>query len=349
MGFSPAHPSVSHRPLTRRAVLAGAALAVALLPLSQPGRASAWATLTAASGWLRSQQLPEGGFTGFSGEADPSFTALAIVALAAAAAADPANAAAITRAAGWLEGQAADYAAQGPGAAAIAAAAAVAAGRDPVSFGGADLVAGMSVPLPEGAEPAAPGLLGNDVNDHAEIMLGLAAAGRPVDPALVAALEGARSEDGGWSYDAQPGAGVMDSNTTALVIQACAAAGEPGRALLPGAVRALARFLVPGKGYAYQLTEPLVADANSTALVIQALIAAGEDPASAAWGDAPAALAGFANPDGSFTFMAGDPEPSLYAALQAIPALAGKPLPVARLCASGEEAASGCVAAATGA
>ena len=62
---------------------------------------------------------------------------------------------------------------------------------------------------------------------------------------------------------------------------------------------------------------------------VQALIAAGEDPASAEWGNASAALASFQNGSGAFRYMRDMPDDNLFATVQAIPALAGTPFPIA--------------------
>ncbi len=345
--------SVSLGALPRRAALTVALLAGFLLPSlpmndTQATTSAAPGNLAASAAWLRDQQLPEGGFAGFGGEADPSFTALAIEALAAAGADDPANARSIGMAAEWLASTITEYAAQGPGSAAIAAGAAGAAGLDPTSFGGVDLVAAMQQPIPE-SDAAAPGMMGNDINDHAMIMLGMLAAGQPVDPAMLDGLIARQTDDGGWSFDGQTGPDLMDSNTTALVIEALVAGGRGDDPAIDTAFAALKRFRSADGGFAYQLTEPLTADANSTALVLQALIAAGEDPAGEEWGDVPGSLVAFFQPDGSFLFMAGDPEPSLYAALQAIPALAGMPFPMTTLCTDSEAVQGGCASPVAGA
>ncbi len=74
------------------------------------------------------------------------------------------------------------------------------------------------------------------------------------------------------------------------------------------------------------------ADANSTALVVQALIATGEDPSSQNWGNAMAALLRFQTGGGGFRYLDGDTEANLFATVQAMPALAGLPLPIAAVC-----------------
>ena len=77
-------------------------------------------------------------------------------------------------------------------------------------------------------------------------------------------------------------------------------------------------------------------DANSTAVTIQAILAAGQDPAGADWttttGQTPvAALEGLQNPTGAFAWQATVRDDNLLATVQALPALAGKPFPLATM------------------
>jgi len=72
--------------------------------------------------------------------------------------------------------------------------------------------------------------------------------------------------------------------------------------------------------------------------VMQALIAAGEDPSSQGWGNAMAALLRFQTSGGGFRYLGGDTEPNLFATVQAMPAVAGLPLPVAAVCGLDESA-----------
>jgi hypothetical protein len=145
-------------------------------------------------------------------------------------------------------------------------------------------------------------------------------------------LHTAQGEDGGWAFDGSTAPGAADSNTTALVIQALAAAGYGDDPMVDRGLAFLSTLLAPDGGFAYGPADPLVADANSTALVLQALIAAGEDPTTPEWGNAPLALARFQTPSGGLRYMAADEEPNLLATVQAIPAMEGLSLPVARAC-----------------
>jgi hypothetical protein len=87
-----------------------------------------------------------------------------------------------------------------------------------------------------------------------------------------------------------------------------------------------------GSGFAYGAGDPLQADANSTALVVQALIATGEDPTSQTWGNTMAALLCFQTSGGGFRYLGADTEANLFATVQAVPAVAGLPLPIAAVC-----------------
>jgi hypothetical protein len=296
----------------------------------------------AASAWLREQQDASGGFIGLSGEPDPGTTTDAVMALYAAQQRDPAAAGSLDAALAYLERDenGADYAQTGPGQAAKLALAAVTGGRNPRDFAGIDPVAAMTAPLATPVPDGVIGIYGDDLYDHALVLIALTAAGETIPDGAWEPVRVTQSEDGGWAFDGSTAAGAADSNTTALVIQALVAAGHGDDPMVDRALGFLSTLQVPDGGYAYGLADPLVADANSTALVLQALIAAGEDPASPEWGNAPLALALFQTPSGGLRYMAADEEPNLLATVQAIPAMEGLSLPVARACADGDVAES---------
>ncbi len=297
----------------------------------------AMSPVEAASTWLREQQDTSGGFLGFSGEPDPGTTTDAVMALFAAQRRDPAAAAALGAAMSYLEGEetGAAYAETGPGQAAKLALAAVTGGRDPRDFAGMDLVAAMAAPLATPVPDGIAGIYGDDLYDHALVLIALVAAGEEISDSALEPLRAAQAEDGGWAFDGATAPGAADSNTTALVIQALVASGHGDDPMVELALAFLATLLVPEGGFAYGPADPLVPDANSTALVLQALIAAGEDPASPEWGDAPLALARFQTPSGGVRYMTADEEPNLLATVQAIPALEGLSLLIVRACAEG--------------
>jgi hypothetical protein len=302
--------------------------------------------LIAATTWLREQQDPSGAFPGFSGEPDAATTTDAVMALAAAQESDPAAAAALDAALDYLEESGATYAQTGPGQAAKLGMAAIAGERDPRAFAGIDLVAAMTAPLATPVATGLAGIYGDDLYDHALVLIGLTAAGETVAESAIAPLRAAQGKDGGWAFDGATTPGAADSNTTALVIQALAASGHGDDPMVANALAFLSSLLAPdGSGFAYGPVDPLVADANSTALVVQGLLAAGEDPSADEWGNAAAALARFQTPSGGLRYMASDEEPNLLATLQGIPAMAGLPLPVVVACAGDEAAGTdGCVA-----
>jgi hypothetical protein len=329
-------------------------LAATVAPLSGTGsmaqeatpgavsESAAMSPVEAASAWLREQQDASGGFIGLSGEPDPGTTTDAVMALYAAQQRDPAAAASLDAALAYLERDenGADYAQTGPGQAAKLALAAVTGGRNPRDFAGIDPVAAMTAPLATPVPDGVAGIYGDDLYDHALVLMALTAAGETIPHGAWEPVRVAQSEDGGWAFDGSTAAGAADSNTTALVIQALVAAGHGDDPMVDRALGFLSTLQVPDGGYAYGLADPLVADANSTALVLQALIAAGEDPASPEWGNAPLALALFQTPSGGLRYMAADEEPNLLATVQAIPAMEGLSLPVARACADGDVAES---------
>jgi hypothetical protein len=303
---------------------------------------TAMSPVEAASVWLREQQDASGGFLGFEGEPDPGTTTDAVMALYAAQERDPAAAAALDAAVTYLEENGAAYAATGPGQAAKLALAAVTGGRDPRDFAGQDLVAAMTTPLATPVPGGIAGIYGDDLYDHALVLIALSASGETIPEAALELLGAAQGEEGGWAFDGSTNPGAADSNTTALVIQALAASGRADGPMVDRALDFLATLLVPEGGFAYGPADPLVADANSTALVLQALIAAGEDPASRDWENAALALGRFQTPDGGLRYMATDEDPNLLSTVQAIPAMEGLPLPLVAACSEGAAMTDDC-------
>lgn len=304
---------------------------LALLTLSAP---AAWArqatpaspaaaapSVVAAADWLLSRQAADGSYAGFDGQPDPGATADAVIALAAAkeAGADVDLSAPVA----FLEANALVYAQTGPGQAAKLVLAVAAAGGDPRDVATVDPVSLITRSANEET-----GLFGFGVFDHALIVLAHVAAGEPVPDAAIAALQATQVADGSWAFDGTTEAGAGDSNTTAVVIQALVAIGHGDDPVVEAALGYLAGVQTEGGGFAYQPADPIVPDANSTALVVQALIAAGEDPASETWQNAAGALAAFQNPSGAFRYTDQEADDNFFATVQALPALAGLPLPI---------------------
>jgi hypothetical protein len=121
---------------------------------------------------------------------------------------------------------------------------------------------------------------------------------------------------------------MVDSNTTAVVIQAIAATGQPDLGLTESGLAYLEQTLRDGEGAAYNIDPGSLADSNSTALVAQAVLATGGDPSAPEWQDLISALLAFQNADGSFGYQATVSDPNLLSTAQAVPALAGLAFPL---------------------
>lgn len=170
-----------------------------------------------------------------------------------------------------------------------------------------------------------------DAGFNAWGILGAAALGEAIPANAVTALLDQQDAVGGWEWQAGFGA---DTNTTAVVVQALIAAGQPVSATaIVDALAFLKTAQVASGGFVYDPRTPdYGADANSTAYVIQALLAAGEDPASAAWavdGLTPVRfLLGLQLADGSFEWQPNTGS-NLMATAQVVPALLGQAYPLA--------------------
>jgi hypothetical protein len=324
------------------AALPGAAGRVAAQGVTPGGSpvASPVADLTpaieAAVASLLAQQAEDGGFVGFSGETDPGVTTDAALALAAADNVGVETGTAIPDALAYLKAAGPAYAETGPGQRAKLVLAVAAGGADPRAFAGADQFAPIETADPGG------GVYGGGMFDHALVTLAASAVGSDLVGELATTLLANRIEDGSWGFEGTaPGSG--DTNTTALAIQALAAAGRGDDPAVAEGIAYLRSAQARSGGFAYQPGDPLVPDANSTALAVQALIAAGEDPADAAANGALGALTAFQEESGGFRYNDETPGENLFATVQAIPALAGQPLPIlpeGTIGASGTPAAS---------
>ncbi|MEF3273981.1 MAG: terpene cyclase/mutase family protein [Chloroflexus sp.] len=268
--------------------------------------------------WVITQQQADGSFAGFG----PGDTADAIVAFVAAGQQPPDSAI------NYLAGQAATYGTSSAGATAKLILAAVAANRDPLNFGGVNLARQLGSTY----NPTT-GQYGADVYGHALALLAIKSLGAQPPAAAIERLITLQLRDGGWSFDGAAATG-SDTNTTALAVMALTGSARAADAL--AAARTYLRGQQnPDGGFPYSQTSAFgnASDANSTAAVTQAIIALGEDPNSAAWkqGDATplSALAAFQNSSGAFRYQIAIPDDNALATYQAIPALAGRALPVA--------------------
>jgi hypothetical protein len=276
--------------------------------------------------WLRTQQLPGGGFAGFSGDADPGMAADVALAFAAAGI----NLADVTTGddnlLDYLNGSASGVTGDA-GLAAKLALAIHAANGNPRDAGGVDLIDTIL-----SAHDGATGWYSFSFYGHALAMLALDAAGETIPTEAVDAVLAAQTPEGSWGFAGAPEAGSGDSNTTAITIQALRATEQGDDAIHRGLE--FLRSLQDGDGavaYDASMAPALTGDANSTALAIQAFLAAEEDPRTLPHGDLDAALRAFQNESGAFQYQAAFPDDSLLATAQAIPALMGVALPYERV------------------
>ena len=186
----------------------------------------------------------------------------------------------------------------------------VAAGGDPRRDGGVDLVARVR------RQVRRDGSIPPTVNATAFGAVALRAAGAPVPASVRRAILRAQQPGGAWGLG-----GLPDSNITAAAIEALVATGSGARSRpVSRGVTALGRFRHAG---GYGLTPSSPPDAQSTAWVAQALVAAGSDP-----GPALTALRRLQRPDGSFAYRRGQAITPVWVTAQALPALAGRALPI---------------------
>ncbi len=317
----------------RRLLCAVIALALALLaarPLVAHAQ-SAPAALTSALSWMQSQQQPDGSFPGFG----PGDTADAVMAIVASGTRfDAYDVSPID----YLKGEAAAYAASGVGGAAKLTLAAIAAGEDPTTFGGVNLLAELG----KAYDPQT-GQYGSDVYGHALALLAIRAAGATPPDAAVARLIDLQLEDGGWSFDGTAETG-SDTNTTSMALQALAG--------LPDAADASAAAIAYLKGqqnddggFPYSQSSQFGndSDANSTASALLALAAVGEDPEAEEWapdGNTPIdALISLQNSSGAFRYQAAQADDNPLATYAAALGLSGAALPIRTASVPGAQAA----------
>lgn len=273
--------------------------------------------LQAGVDWLISQQQDDGSWLGFSGEADAGTTVDAIIALAAAQEADADVGDSIDNALAWLgEGDAAlVYAQTGVGQAAKLTLALVAAGVDPVEIAGV-----QPATLIQPGQDAETGLYGFGLYDHAYALMALAAMDSEIPTNAIEFLTTVQAENGGFAWDGSTDETMVDSNTTAMIVQALVAVGEGDSEIVVNAV-AFLKTTVTADGAEYSAGAGV--DANSTALVAQAFIAVDEDATGLL-----AALPLFQNENGAYHWQHADTTDNSFSTIQAIPAEAGVALPV---------------------
>lgn len=311
----------THRLLGLVFIAAFATLLSPFASFAQDATPRAGTEVGTAAEWLITQQGDDGGFVGFSGTSDPAVTADAVIALAAAKNAGidvDLNSILV-----YLRENALVYAQTGPGQAAKLVLAIIAAGGDPTDVEGVNPFS-----LVEAGSKSESGIIGFGPFDHALGILAFVATGTEVPETAIEALRATQLEDGSWAFDGGTAAGAGDTNTTAVVIQALAAAGLADDPMVETAIGYIKSTQVENGAFPYQPGSAPNGDANSTAIVVQALIAVGEDPTSADWNNVAAALASFQNASGAFRYTDDQPDDNLYATLQAIPAIAGQAFPI---------------------
>lgn len=260
--------------------------------------------------FIATLQNDDGGFTnGFQPESDLGATADAVIAILSAGADLDAFKKGENTPLDYLAAQVKAGKADTAGKLAKVVLAVRAAGADPMKFADADLLA-----LTRAALPKETGLF-----SKALALLALANLGGQVPAGLIDEVAAARdAKTNGWAFDSSQ---TVDTNTTALAIQALAAAGKYRP--IGAALDYLQSLQNEDGGWPYQNPSQYGtdSDANSTAIVLQALIAAGENPET--WNNPAAFLATFQQADGSFTFQLGQPAPSFLATVAALPVACG--------------------------
>lgn len=303
--------------MPKRAVLIALVMSLLLITVVSAGAPE-------ALDWLRSQQNADGGF------GQPSAVGSTIDALLAIAAAgeDVAQWTAEGRTPlDFLRAHITEV--QGAGVVAKLILALVPAGQDPTNFGEVNLVKALEESY-DGASGRFDGENGT-VPTQALAIMALEGVGRPVEKKAINWLVDAQAKDGSWAWSGDP-ATQGDTNTTALAIQAIVAVNAR-----PDAVERALAYLKSVQnedaGWPYQKPSEYGTDtdANSTANVVQALYAVGADLSDwAVGGTSPLdALSSLQKDNGAFQWQAAVPDDNFLATVQAVPALAGKPFPLA--------------------
>ncbi len=197
-----------------------------------------------------------------------------------------------------------------------------AAGMDPRAFVGADLV----ISLTDYYSPST-GSFGPTNWDQSLAMLGWRAAGEAIPLTATTQLRSRVNGDGGWSY--APG-GDSDVDSTALALEALAAGEEPYTStVMVNALAYLEGTQESDGGFPYQPT--FGSNANSTGYALRGLIAAGADPLTiptTIGTTGPISyLLSLQTDSGGFAFVDVNEGANLFATVQTVPGLVGKPFP----------------------
>ncbi|MFL5731976.1 MAG: prenyltransferase/squalene oxidase repeat-containing protein [Chloroflexia bacterium] len=264
-----------------------------------------------AMDWIRTQQKPDGSFAGLGAGS----TVDAVLAMLAAQQVPSSFVNGGKTPVDFLQSKAADLA-KTPGGAGKLLLTVAALGLDGKSFGGVNLVDAINSSL----DPAT-GHYGKDAIGQAFAMLGLKAAGETVPQKAIDLLKSVQAADGGWAFSGETKAGASDTDTTAVVVQALAALGEPDSS--PAMQKALDYLRSQENadgGFPYQKAGEFggESDVDSTAYVAQALayLGSGSDKAVSF-------LLSMQKPDGAFEWEASEKDDNAEATYQAVPAILG--------------------------
>lgn len=300
------------------------ALSLSVVGQSAPAAAAGRrGTLTRALDFLHARQYANGGFGEAGRGSSEQLTAWAIVAITSAGQ-NPST---------WMRGRASpvDYLASQSSKwrtttdHARTVLAAAAAGRNPHSFGGVDLIAKINAAVH--SDGASGDRIGNLVNSHTWSMIALRAAGERVTADEIRWLKNQQNSDGGWGWGQNV---ASDTNDTAAAIQALVAAGEPrGSTVVRKAVGYLRARQRADGGFSF--VGP-ASDSASTSWAIQALVAAGERVEGNRWrkrgGNPMSWLCRMQASSGAVRYSGSRMQNPLFMTVQAIPALALRPFPV---------------------
>jgi energy-coupling factor transport system substrate-specific component len=198
---------------------------------------------------------------------------------------------------------------------------------------------------------SADGSFGHLSNLTAFAILALRAAGYPAASPVVRGAAGwlARQQDGDGGFGFGGRGGSSDVDDTAAVVQAIAAAGTRGGAVLARAGAFLVHAQNRDGGYPQQPGGQ--SNAQSTAWAVQGLIASGRNVGSVTREGSRSPLGYLQSllaPDGSVRYSRTGAQTPVWVTAQALTAIAGKPLPIApvRRRASRSSAGSGAPGAA---
>jgi hypothetical protein len=186
-----------------------------------------------------------------------------------------------TSALSYLAG-ASDGASSAAGRTGITILAVVAAGGNPASFAGRDLVARLAALYDSSTGAYADSAKGNG-NPYSQSLaiLAVVASGGSVPTKATDELIALQGTDGGWTYSTTKEAGDGDSNDTAIALMALHAAGVHS-ADSTGLAYLHTQQNTDG-GFLFSSVYGPPADVDSDSIVIRALVAEGQNPEAAGW------------------------------------------------------------------